>query len=469
MMTFLELYQTLLGFTFFRLYSEINLIYPPKLDTAIDEGAGGLGSLLLEETSKTLTIEGKRDTEAGLNEGKKVTAKDVKKQIRSLTHQQQASTNGSATTVEVDMEVEGSTAADTDALIASEQAGPSEFPKPLEGGDDAVLATEEDASNLFEGYYFYLSREVTRPTLEFIIRSFGGQVGWDAILGSGSPYTINDPRITHHIVDRPVPAGMPSASSNSSSSSALVPANLPGKRAYIQPQWVVDCINNKKLLPTDVYGPGKILPPHLSPFVDLQKVREQGGYVPVEAGGEEIEMEEDESEEESEEEEEEVPADEQEEEFTGFAEEGEAEAVDSDKEDVEEVAEVPAAAQNQPGPALLAAAANPEDASLLHAAELEAEARGIPYSAFQNSLTALQKASKKALKKQQPKPASTLPYASETQEQNPASMLLSNKQRKLFNKMKYGENKRKEEALVLENKKRDLAKNEKKSKGKKAV
>merc|ERR1712146_388816 len=95
------------------------------------------------------------------------------------------------------------------------------------------------------------SREVPRYSLEFVIRSFGGNVSWDALdEAEAGPYGVDDPRITHHIVDRPA-----------------VSQTFDG-RHYVQPQWVYDCINAKALLPTSTYTLGAVLPPHLSPFVE---------------------------------------------------------------------------------------------------------------------------------------------------------------------------------------------------------
>ena len=66
-------------------------------------------------------------------------------------------------------------------------------------------------------------------------------------------------RVTHICMDRPLPSDQ----------------LIKGKE-YIQPQYVVDCINNLFLLPTKAYMPGLPAPAHLSPFVD--NVAE--GYIP---------------------------------------------------------------------------------------------------------------------------------------------------------------------------------------------
>ncbi|KAH8927181.1 hypothetical protein BT69DRAFT_1330629, partial [Atractiella rhizophila] len=55
MATFLEFYQTLLGFSLYKLYNDVNLIYPPKVDMEKDGGVlGGSEIVQLEEKEKLL-------------------------------------------------------------------------------------------------------------------------------------------------------------------------------------------------------------------------------------------------------------------------------------------------------------------------------------------------------------------------------------------------------------------------------
>lgn len=412
MLTFLELYQTLLGFVFFKLYTDINLVYPPKLDDILDENGAGIGALLLEESGKGLVVV--RDETEEDKEKKRVYAKDVRKQIREIGLGDNNEAEKAAVAEDEAMGVAPTATADDAALELDV------FPVDTEAGSlqpESVLSS----TSLFSSYFFYLSREVTRPTLEFVIRSFGGQVGWDAVLGAGSPFDENDPRITHHVVDRPVVPG-------------AAPRQHPGKRAYVQPQWVVDCINRKTLLPTDDYAPGRTLPPHLSPFVDEDEVRERGGYVPLEAKRiMDVDMADQEDEEDSEEEDDDEDD-----------EESEEEEVDEDKKMAKNVR--PAVGLGKKGkksaPALLAAAKDPKNETLLHAAELEAEARGVAPAQFEAELASETKKAKKAAAEGKDKGPKKI---SRSQEEQLASIMLTGKQKKLYNKMTYSSDRKKEE------------------------
>ncbi|ORY51225.1 Pescadillo N-terminus-domain-containing protein [Leucosporidium creatinivorum] len=419
MLTFLELYQTLLGFVFFKLYTDINLVYPPKLDDILDENGAGIGALLLEESGKGLVVV--RDETEEDKEKKRVYAKDVRKQIREIGLGDNDAAEKAAVAEDEAMGVAPTATADDAALELDV------FPVDTEAGalqPESVLSS----TSLFSSYFFYLSREVTRPTLEFVIRSFGGQVGWDAVLGAGSPFDENDARITHHIVDRPVVPG-------------AAPRQHPGKRAYVQPQWVVDCINRKTLLPTDDYAPGRTLPPHLSPFVDEDEVRERGGYVPLEAKRiMDVDMAEQEDDEDSDEDDDEDEEEDDEEE----------EEVDEDKKMAKNVR--PTVGLGKKGkkaaPALLAAAKDPKNESLLHAAELEAEARDETKKAKKAAAEGKDKGPKKI---------------SRSQEEQLASIMLTGKQKKLYNKMTYSSDRKKEETAKLEKRRKDIAKQKAKS------
>jgi len=97
----------------------------------------------------------------------------------------------------------------------------------------------------------------------FAIRACGGNVSWDKSMCAGATYDVSDQSITHQIVDRPKLHDM------------VV------NRVYIQPQWIFDSINARKLVPVDNYLPGSVLPPHLSPFVE----EKEGDYIPPERFG----------------------------------------------------------------------------------------------------------------------------------------------------------------------------------------
>lgn len=357
LLTFLDLYQTLCGFTFFKLYNDINLVYPPPLDQERDGTGAGISAFSLRETTGALTKSGEDDF---VNNNPKVSAKEVRKQIDEI-----GSGNAAPPSDEQVNQVPSQN--DDEEMPAPEEfvEQPSKNVEPSSdiGPSLSNLITnskfESQRATLLSPYTFYLSREVTRPTLEFVIRSFGGQVGWDmTTLGGGSPIPDEkDPRITHMVVDRPqLPERLKSL-------------NL--KRAYVQPQWIIDSVNAGRLLPTEPYAPGQTLPPHMSPF----ELTEDGRYVPG------LEIEEHEKEEGAEDESE----DEEQQEVTN-------ENEDDDKEVKEDKPKYPTEA-------LLAAARNPNDQALRDAAELEAEQLGIDNDVFENELKKASKSAKKVSSK----------------------------------------------------------------------
>ena len=367
MLTFLELYQTLLGFVFFKLYTDSGLVYPPPLDTKKDEAAAGVGAFSLQQAS------GQRISDAGKPSEPKVSAKDVRQTIKAISSQTPGDDNSAENLTEEDEDAMG----EEDFVPQPSKSNPEET---------AILSTFQSLSaqegsaiaNLFAPYTFWLSRETSRPIFEFVVRSCGGRIGWPASSGSGSPFDESEESVTHVIIDRPL-AERPNETEEERERRL--------RRKYIQPQWVIDCINAGKILLEDKYVQGKPLPPHLSPFGDYE-----GAYDPTAAGpGDDVEMVEEESEE-------------------------------------EEDAEVE---EGGPGSRLSTLVADvTEDPDALRAAELEAEAAGIDYGAFEQEV----KRTKKVKGKPAPAPAEA--------EEEMNKMLMSNKKRKLYERMKHGQQKK---------------------------
>jgi pescadillo protein len=105
---------------------------------------------------------------------------------------------------------------------------------------------------LFSKCTFLFNREVPIYSLQYLVLSFGG-----AFLTQDDLDSNSKAKYTHHVLDR---------------LSFAKTTNV----EYIQPQYLIDSLNNLFLLPTSQYGPGTPLPAHLSPFVDNAKE----GYIP---------------------------------------------------------------------------------------------------------------------------------------------------------------------------------------------
>ncbi|KAF9452612.1 hypothetical protein P691DRAFT_772069 [Macrolepiota fuliginosa MF-IS2] len=394
MLTFLELYQTLLGFVFFKLYTDVGLVYPPPLDVKKYEAAAGVGAFSLQEASHPSSALVHKTVEI---DGRKISGKDVRQTIKAITASSDIDMD-SVSNLQTSVPEENQ---DEDFVLqpSTKSTEPdTSLPtlKTLESLPEPISTT------LFAPYTFLLSRETSRSIFEFLVRSFGGKVGWPASSGGGSPIDENDPSITHVIIDRP-------PHSYKSESAEEKERRL--RRKYVQPQWVVDCINAGKILLEEHYAQGQTLPPHISPFGEYE-----GAYDPA-AGplGAQAELEESDSEAESGEE-----ADE--------------------KDDVD-------TGDHRLKKTLKDAVGDP---SALRTAELAAEAAGMDYDAFEKEVGKLGKKTKREQVKV------------DNAEEDMNKMMMSNRQRKLYEKMKHSQQKKETERNILEAKKRALIKQKRK-------
>ncbi|CAN0161049.1 unnamed protein product [Pylaiella littoralis] len=290
MLTFLEFYETLLKFAMFKLFHTLDLRYPPALDAELDGADAGLSTLKTqslegvegggegkgkpdgeeeeEEEHRVLpsTKEERREAKRKLKEEEKK-LKSLEAKLGRISRADKAAAAAAATPSSGAIEGAGAGGGEEeeeDAEMGDALTVPLEeaFMSRTEEGkeilaDDGVGGEEERRKRLFKGLKFFFGREVPKGWLELVVASCGGVVGWE---GGGSPFSSTDPDITHQIVDRPTLAE---------------PRHK--RREYVQPQWVLDSLNARVLLPVARYVPGAALPPHLSPFVDDTAE----GYVPA--------------------------------------------------------------------------------------------------------------------------------------------------------------------------------------------
>ena len=272
MITFLDFYEILIKFVLFKLYNTEGLSYPPVYDKNLRDNGCSLLSI------KTSPLESNQDNnikmnttipntiqDANTNPIKPNVSKKISQQeLRSLDQKIKTISNDSTGYNECDDEDDDDDydpekligpLSDVFANLHGHQKETKDGHAEEEKNVFHMNEIDKNQTNLFGKLKFFINREVPLNWMQFCIVSFGGIIGWE---GELSPYSIEDPGITHHIVDRPVQNQIYST------------------REYIQPQWIFDSINMKMILPTQHYKPGSKLPPHLSPFVDDDKE----GYLP---------------------------------------------------------------------------------------------------------------------------------------------------------------------------------------------
>ena len=228
---FLELYISLMQFVNFKLFKDIGLDYPPPQEN-FDVLFFGFNSLNIKQLQEK-SIENKNE----------INDNNINNTNNNI--------NNNTNTEKINEEIN----------IQSKEW--NKISKKTE--DDIKL------KNLFKNLVFFISREVPLEIFETVINSCGGLYGDSS---DTSAFTEEDKRITHYIVDRP-PSGI----------------EFKQNKEYVQPQWIFDCLNQKKILPVSNYYPGKKLPPHLSPYYEVD---EKGEYV-YEINDEEMNEEKDEN------------------------------------------------------------------------------------------------------------------------------------------------------------------------------
>ena len=224
-------------------------------------------------------------------------------------------------------------------------------------------------------------------------------------LTASSPADMpNADGITHVIIDRPM------------TMERMREMEAGRKWVWVQPQWVADCVNRGKIIGAEGYGPGHLLPPHLSPWDGEGEVARpwlegEARSAAVEEGA--------------------VGDTEESQAVDDVEKEEEAEEDDENEDENEVESPVPAFP-----PALLAAALDPSDPSMLHAAELDAERNGTTHSTFLSQLKEATKAN--ALTK-------STSATTKGRDEDLRKIMMSNKKAKLYEKMKYSNKQKAEE------------------------
>jgi pescadillo protein len=271
MLTFLEFYETLLGFVNFKLYHSIKVNYPPILDPRLEALAAELYALCRYMTAGSGRVIEKSESEGLIkekpDEKNAISKTDEKKKLNTEANEDsdespKADRNTEERPRTDENNNESSKIDESELRLAQLQHQlPANEPGALMHLVEASTADDADdeetklCKSLFKNFKFYLSREIPRESLLFIIPAFGGTVSWE---GEGAPFNEKDEDITHQIVDRPTQS------------------HVFLSREYVQPQWVFDCVNARIILPTEDYLVGRPPPPHLSPFVD----NDAEGYIP---------------------------------------------------------------------------------------------------------------------------------------------------------------------------------------------
>merc|ERR1719284_1934702 len=261
--TFLQFNICMLQFVNFRLFHDIGVKYPLNLNSITEEDEPSLESILLSISpdkrsifSTRPPIPPKKSSNNEKENNRATTLQLTKKKNKLEQNSYENKTSLSKSTCEnttflrgVDIKRQTAHTSIDNKLQSHTTWNHNHYPKinmlnSMIKHDDSTIC-----STIFEGLEFYLSREVPQELLKFLIWAFGGRVMCEDFKPDEIDISISN---NFYVFDRPL-------------QEHIFPT-----RKYVKPQWILDCVNFNFLVPTNLYGPGSVLPPHLSPFVNIE-------------------------------------------------------------------------------------------------------------------------------------------------------------------------------------------------------
>ncbi|CAI5958147.1 unnamed protein product [Closterium sp. NIES-65] len=336
MLTFLEFYETLMGFVNFKLYHELRLAYPPRLDPRLEKAAADLYAVMRKLAEAAAAARQKRERKAfkeaaaasaallgaaptaDADAAAAAAAAAGAGDDAALQERAEKSADGGGEEGKAEGEADGAAAASTAAEPA---AGEGEGAAAAEPAVDAEMeaseklpllrkqATASRMASLQSRLAAMAAAAEANPDEEEKAEGGSGRKGAGGAEAEEEEEGDEDDEETRAcgrlfrglvlFLGREVPRepllfvirafggkaswegeGAPAPETDEAITHQVVDRpqqkhrNL--SRDYVQPQWVFDCANARILLPSAPYAPGLVPPPHLSPFVN----HEEEGYLP---------------------------------------------------------------------------------------------------------------------------------------------------------------------------------------------
>ncbi|CRG99953.1 pescadillo homolog, putative [Plasmodium relictum] len=268
--TFIEYYVSLLKFVLYKLYKLDNLQYPPEEnETLKNEKFKHLAydpyfiSIYEAKKNDLEKKKEKKDNKCSREKQRKIKKKGIcdkeKENDNALVVNKKNKVNSKKNDDHKDNDKIVPKSLQNDKKAQSEKENKNENNEILKNNEENEnkntpvkhnINDEDNINELFKNYIFYIHNDMPFYILSIIILSCGGQICWKNLY---SPFKYESKKITHEIVE---------------AHESIILNEFKYKRNIIQPQYVFDCLNRRKILPCSDYSIDKNLPVHLSPFIE---------------------------------------------------------------------------------------------------------------------------------------------------------------------------------------------------------